>query len=434
MNRKFLFTTCFFGLVWLVGLKAASYACSCMMPKLPCEEYWQKDAVFVGEVTALKATKDAEGWQGRLVTLTVTEAFRGVTGAEITLTTGMGGGDCGFAFQPGGQYLVYAYRNKQSGQLSASICSRTRKLAEAENDLVYLRARGKGKTGAYVLGQVVLVPHEYREGAPPHTPQAHVRVTLEGKEKKFTATTDDEGRYRLESIPAGKYKVSLETLPGVIAAEPLELTLHDNGCGEASFWLRRQGGRMRGKVFDQQGQPVTGIELFLRPLGQSYGGESAMVKEDGSYEFETIRPGQYQIIFKHLGYVRGEKLAPAYHPATFDAAAATLLTIGEGETFDGYALHIPPFPKQRVIEGIAVNAKGQPLVNAVVNYGVPNENLMANVKTDAEGKFTFSIYESVTFYARVILEPSAGKFEYYRWILFPAGAQQIKVIADQRME
>jgi hypothetical protein len=434
MNRKFLFTTCLLTLSWLLGLSQLAYACTCAMPKPPCEEYWQKDAVFVGEVTALKAAKDAEGWQKRLVTLAITEAFRGVTGKEVTLSTGLSGGDCGFGFQPGGQYLVYAYRNKQSGQLSASSCSRTRKLAEAESDLAYLRSLAKGKTGAYVLGQVVLLPHEYREGAPPHTPQANLRVTLTGQETRFTATTDQEGRYRLEGIPAGKYKVSLKAPAGVIAPEPLELILHDNGCADASFWLRRQGGRMRGKVFDQQGQPGTDVELFLRPLGQSYGGESAMIKEDGSYEFETIRPGQYQILFKHLGYVRGEKLALAYHPATFDATQATLLTIGEGETFDGYALHIPPFPKQRMVEGVAVNAKGQPLANAIVNYGVPNENLVANVRTDAEGKFTFSIYEGIAFYARVILEPSAEKFEYYRWVPFPAGAQRIKVIADQRME
>jgi hypothetical protein len=426
MNRKFLFTTCLVALGWLIGLSQTGYACTCEMPKLPCEEYWKRDAVFVGEVTALKSARDAQGWQARLVTLTVTEAFRGVTGAEISLTTGMSGGDCGFGFLQGGQYLVYAYRNKQSGQLSASICSRTRKLAEAENDLVYLRSLGKGKTGAYVQGQVVLLPHEYREGAPPHMPQANLRVTLAGPAKKFTATTDEEGRYRLEGLPAGNYKVSLEIPAGVIAPEPLELVLHDNGCGEANFWLRRQGGRMRGKVFDQQGQPVTSMQLFLRPLGQSYGGESAMVKEDGSYEFETVRPGQYNILFKHLGYVRGEKLAPAYHPATFDATQAALITIGEGETFDGYALQIPPFPKQRVIEGVAVNAKGQPLANTIVNYGIPNENLVANVRTDAEGKFRFSMYEGITFYARVILEPSAEKFEYYRWSPSPRAHNRSK--------
>ncbi len=49
---------------------------------------------------------------------------------EIEIATGFGGGDCGYPFQVGMDYIVYAYKNAQ-GRLETGICSRTRPLAQA---------------------------------------------------------------------------------------------------------------------------------------------------------------------------------------------------------------------------------------------------------------------------------------------------------------
>lgn len=438
MNRKTILAVWMLALGWL-GLPAPGYACSCIMPKAPCEEFWRTDALFVGTVTAIKTVKNTDGYSSRRVTLAISEALRGVTGNEVEVATGLGGGDCGYGFTRGEQYLVYAYRIKEkeegaSGLLSASICSRTRPLAEAGNDLAYVRSLGKAKTGAALFGQVVLLPHEPRADAPQNTPLAHLRVTITGTQREFTATTDEEGNYRLEGLPAGDYSVSLATPTEVATPAPVKITLPDKGCGEASFWLRLAGGRLRGKVFSQPGQTVTGVELFLRPADQRQWSDAVMVKEDGSYEFKEIPPGQYHVLFKHPGLVKGERLVAAYHPATFDVAQAAIIVIAEGQGFDDYSLHLPPFPKQRVVAGIALNAGGQPLAQVMVNYGVPNENFVATVKTDSAGRFSLQVYEGAACYARVILEPRPGKFEYYRWMPVPAAAQPFQLVAQERLQ
>ena len=56
-------------------------------------------------------------------TFTVERALRGLEGASAGVTTGTGGGDCGYAFKAGERYLVYAYK-AQDGQLHAGIGSK----------------------------------------------------------------------------------------------------------------------------------------------------------------------------------------------------------------------------------------------------------------------------------------------------------------------
>ncbi|HYE72736.1 MAG TPA: hypothetical protein VEF04_05370, partial [Blastocatellia bacterium] len=262
----------------LVGLGNRASACTCSMPQPPCEAYWQAAAVFVGQVTAIKAKQGERDWGRVQVSFTVQEALRGVTGEQIEIFTGMGGGDCGYSFQRGGLYLVYAHRNEATGHLSTSICSRTRRFAEDSEDMHYMRLLAKAKSGAFIFGKVTLNPYPTRDAEQRPQPLANLQVTIEGKERRLTAITDGEGNYRLEGVQPGKYKVLIERLPaGVLANEPTEVTLSDKGCAEVSFWLRREGGRLRGKVFDPQGHPVPGVEIFLMPTDKNnYGADSIL--------------------------------------------------------------------------------------------------------------------------------------------------------------
>lgn len=74
----------------------------------------------------------------RAVTFNVRRAYRGLVGSSATVLTGLGGGDCGFDFETGKKYLVYASRvNPET--LFTSICSGTSSLEEASPALRFLR-------------------------------------------------------------------------------------------------------------------------------------------------------------------------------------------------------------------------------------------------------------------------------------------------------
>jgi hypothetical protein len=73
-----------------------------------------------------------------LVTFDVSTSYKGPKKTDVHLTTGVGGGDCGFDFEIDRQYLVYAFADA-SDQLSTGICSGTRLLEQSQSDLSYLR-------------------------------------------------------------------------------------------------------------------------------------------------------------------------------------------------------------------------------------------------------------------------------------------------------
>jgi hypothetical protein len=74
----------------------------------------------------------------------VLERWRERAGATVELTTGAGGGDCGYTFEKGVSYLVFA--SARAGALTTGICSRTRKLTDAAEDLAYLSSSGAMST------------------------------------------------------------------------------------------------------------------------------------------------------------------------------------------------------------------------------------------------------------------------------------------------
>ena len=148
------------------GLIAAQFvipspasACSCVYPGTPAEQYSVSAAVFAGEVTGVSNNYNpiisifarvlAELGQypsflytyrfsGYDVTFNVQTSWKGISTTHITLSTGSGGGDCGYSFITGNTYLVYAWQSDSFDHLSAGICSRTNELTVAAEDLSYL--------------------------------------------------------------------------------------------------------------------------------------------------------------------------------------------------------------------------------------------------------------------------------------------------------
>jgi hypothetical protein len=100
-------------IVWCPG---SAQACSCAGSGTPCDAAWRADALFVGHVVSMSSTAE------RRVELAVIEPFRGLQLSQVTVVTGYGGADCGYPFEIGQSYLVYAHRTPD-GQLTTSICS-----------------------------------------------------------------------------------------------------------------------------------------------------------------------------------------------------------------------------------------------------------------------------------------------------------------------
>lgn len=232
--KKFLFL-----ILLLFVLAEEGNACDCAGTRMPCESYWSASAVFLGTVSYSTTTTSKQGnfdVARRVFRFYVDKAFRGAEGKEVEVLTGYGNGDCGYAFQLGGQYLVYAHRN-EANILSTSICSRTRPASEAAEDLAYFRELSKAEPGGTIFGEVKLSRRREIHGSGP-TPVKGVKILLAGPDKYYESTTDDKGNYKVSGVTPGSYKVKVELPAGASIHNPeREVKVSNRGCAQAVFWV-----------------------------------------------------------------------------------------------------------------------------------------------------------------------------------------------------
>ncbi|KAI9019918.1 hypothetical protein DFJ74DRAFT_674903 [Hyaloraphidium curvatum] len=115
----------------LALLVPSSTACSCIPTPPAYDALALSDAVFAGRVISVNSTET-----GKRVLLAVREAWKGVARSKVQVRTAPHSAMCGFTFDVGRKYLVYA--RKSDGVLEAGLCSRTSDFWYAADDLAML--------------------------------------------------------------------------------------------------------------------------------------------------------------------------------------------------------------------------------------------------------------------------------------------------------
>jgi hypothetical protein len=121
------------------------HACSCAMPQPVEAQINRSEAVFAGRVIEVKEHRSLGGRITKSALFEVSQIWKGGSESQIIIHTGGGGGDCGYHFEEGKDYLVYAQPSTMYGDkavLVTIICDRTNVLTQAQEDLAIL---GEGK-------------------------------------------------------------------------------------------------------------------------------------------------------------------------------------------------------------------------------------------------------------------------------------------------
>jgi nucleoid-associated protein YgaU len=116
------------------------FACFCVPESSATDALASSAAVFSGRVTKIEAssTPMVQDVESVNVTFQVSRVWKGPLRTTLTVLTARQGIDCGYEFEPGVEYLVYA---RGSGDnLTVWFCSRTQPLATAREDLAVLGA------------------------------------------------------------------------------------------------------------------------------------------------------------------------------------------------------------------------------------------------------------------------------------------------------
>jgi hypothetical protein len=336
-------------------------ACSCMGAGPPCQAAWAADTVFVGQVVSIEqlpVVRDADripSFLTRRVTMRLIESFRGVASqTTIDVRTGTGGGDCGFGFEHGRTYLVYASNTREG--LATSICSRTRATEDAREDLDYLRNIGRTPSATGVIrGTVRRFDPDPASGGTMETPSSGIRIVIAGNGVRQEMRSKADGTFEVR-LPTGEYSLSIDVPSGFYSWKPPPVVLRDvRGCAEVTVLIRADG-RITGRVIGADGSPLAGLQVrLLRPLWYDVPGkpprdpylsevsEATQTNADGSYEFRRVAPGNYLIgVDSRTPATAPGRRSWVLLPGTVTVRDARTVVVGVSEQVEVEELVMPP--------------------------------------------------------------------------------------------
>lgn len=201
-----------------------------LYPNMPL--HYKEEIVGAQNHTDLRKAFDSLSAQDRQIRLRVKTVFRqkqdgpsgkdkdddkkdddDLAGKVVTVWTDPG--DCGFNFQTGETYLVYADDDEETGQLATSVCHRTSRLTDAGDDLAYLYSlKDGGENVTRLEGFVTSDPRaalqwEAARFAPTvGSPQPGIVIRLNSAQPPRYTRTSPEGKFVFDGLAAGDYELS----------------------------------------------------------------------------------------------------------------------------------------------------------------------------------------------------------------------------------
>lgn len=398
-------------LVCALAFAPSAVACSCIgMP--PCDAFKETPAVFIATVTEMTAetVRDVgrpggKPYQVSYVRLSVGQSFKGVAEKEVRMRQGTGGGDCSFVFEKGETYLLYASYDAEGGLYHTDICTRSRPVAYAADDLDYLRGLPGSATTTRLSGMLVRVDYTVGPGQPPGLLSGIKVVAEDTQGRRFEAATDANGFYKFTGLPPGRYKVRPE-LPSHLSLAyggEGEVELTAGGCVAADF-LTRTDGRISGIILDSEGRPVADANVDLVPsefagsVNDRKVGRFKQTDREGRFEFTELTAGVYVLGVNIRQPPTGDMPFPrTYYPGTGDAASAKTFKLGTGEKLSDLVLRLPPRLPVRAIEGVLVWPDGKPVTRALVVFKDTPEptggEQFGSAGVDVRGRFSINALE-----------------------------------------
>jgi len=275
-----------------VILSATEYTCA-PPPDTPLCQFPKKiDITFIGTATATNYDPtDASGWSHTWYRIQVEEAFTGLRPdeKEVVAWTTIGSS----APEVGQRFFVHAQR--VNGRIVLMGCGNTKPVANATDDIAYLRSSARGDFSPFITGSVlrhyqgsVYGVEEGLDGPPRGLPNA--KVSIKGDSgTPINLLTDAQGHFRADDVRPGSYTVNVE-LPGYSIRNVYSIEVPSGGCGIAHVGMFTNA-RISGVVRRADGTPASDTRLDLLDVDPHYAAISNIL--DG--RFKTGPKGEFSI-------------------------------------------------------------------------------------------------------------------------------------------
>jgi protocatechuate 3,4-dioxygenase beta subunit len=220
-------------------------------------------------------------------------------------------------------------------------------------------------------------------------PLRRALVQLSGQEMREgkMTTTDEQGRWELRDLPAGRFTLTASKA-GYVTLQygqrrPFEqgrpVEVRDNQTLDNVNFNLPRGGVIAGRINDEFGDPIA--EAMVMALRYRYfngqrrlvpAGRFSATDDGGNFRIYGLAPGEYYLSATlRSGMMMGEETniragyAPTYFPGTPSAQQAEKLNVGLGAEIDGVSFSLLPVRTAKV-SGTAVDSQGRPMTGAFV--------------------------------------------------------------------
>ena len=394
-------------LVWCGMLSSGkcALACSCAEGSPPCQEAWRAAAVFAGTVAHIEILKGEPQSPLAKVTLAVTESFIGLKPdtRQVDILTPVQAPACGFAFERGRSYLVYAEPMPSGGPLSTSACSGTSLLEKASADLAYLRSLPTRKPLGEIIGLAFdsQFPMSASGASWPWRTLPNVRITIHSDKVQKSTTTGANGHFAFRGLPPNSYTVTAAASGYWPASRnPINAPVPAKGCADLNFDLNIDR-VVSGHLFDPLGKPVPNVTIDLVPTQRELGQLTAKSDTRGHYEFRGVPKGDYYLgVTLTSGPRADHPYQRWYYPGVPDRAKAVSLSVNEVRKLVTADLPLPEAQQEIAITGIVQWPDGRPAPDIDVLPEYPEfPFLLGSLRatTDKNGKFQVKLFDKTTY-------------------------------------
>ena len=216
--------------------------------------------------------------------------------------------------------------------------------------------------------------------------RAQIRLSSTELPEGRSTSTNARGEFEFKELPAGRYSVNV-TRSGYLSmqygqryygelSKPLQVG-DGRVVDKVDFALPRAG-VVSGRVFDETGEPVSGVNVWVMRTEYFRGrrravamGGSNRTDDIGQFRVSGVPPGEYTVMAwlpdtwtagpeqQSFGY------APSYHPGTASYADALRVKVGPGQEASNVDVNLA-MARTATLSGTAYKSDGTPLAGSSV--------------------------------------------------------------------